>query len=399
MKTLYLCLLACAAVGGCTETAPDARASENKNQASPRHARGHEDEPGHETLPKRVRLDPQVIVDAKITMSTAKRESLAATIDLPGEVAFDPDKSASVSAPLGGLIESVNFREGQHVKKGDVLAIIRVPDLGKARAAYTATAAKASAARRNADRLQALADKRLAATQEVLAAKADADALEAETSAAEQQLRALGTDTLGASAASSLKVRAPISADVVSRNAVIGQAVTPEQVIATLTDLREVWFLGRVFEKSLGLIHPGAAVEIQLNAYPRESFAGRVDYLSKQVDAAARTVTARIRIENRDNLLRLGLFGVARVATGAEEAKEPATIVVPRSAVTEIGDKPVVFVRQPDGDFDVHDVVLGKGALGKIQVLNGLREGEQIVVDGVFTLKSVVLKSTFGEAE
>jgi cobalt-zinc-cadmium efflux system membrane fusion protein len=398
MRQLFA-LIVTAAVSGCTGTAPD-----SADQPAPKSNQpvGHEDEPGHATLPKRVRLDPSVIVDAQIKTIAAARETLAATIDLPGEVSFDPDKTARVSALVAGRIEAVRFREGQHVQKNDVLAVIRVPDLGRARATYTATAAKAAAARSNAGRLRVLADKRLAAVQEVLAAEADAAALEAEARAAEQQLQALGTNTTGVGAASELSVRAPISGDVVSRNAIVGQNVSADDVIATLTDLRELWFLGRVFEKSLSAIQRGAAVEIQLNAYPHEAFRGVVDYLSTQVDPAARTVTARIQIVNRSDLLRLGLFGIARVATGDhdhDDQARPASLVVPRNAVTDIGDKSVVFVQQPDGDFDVHEVVLGRGALGKVQVLNGLREGERVVTDGVFTLKSAVLKNTFGEAE
>lgn len=124
-----------------------------------------------------------------------------------------------------------------------------------------------------------------------------------------------------------------------------------------------------------------------------------MDYLSEAIDPVARTVVARVRITNRAELLRLGLFGIAQVATGASETQRTPTIVVPRNAVTEIANKPAVFVRQSDGDFDLHEVVLGEGALGKIEVLSGLREGEHVVVDGVFTLKSAVLKSTFGEEE
>jgi cobalt-zinc-cadmium efflux system membrane fusion protein len=182
---------------------------------------------------------------------------------------------------------------------------------------------------------------------------------------------------------------------------VIGQTVDPEHVIATIADMRELWFLGRVFEKNLEQIRVGARVEVQLNAYPDEKFAGVLEYLGKQVDPSARTVTARIRISNRDELLRIGLFGVARVDVGEhhDQAGGQPALVVPRSAVTQIGDQTVVFVQQPDGDFDVHAVVLGDGALGKVQVLSGLRDGERIVTHGAFTLKSAVLKSTFREEE
>ncbi|HEY0463909.1 MAG TPA: hypothetical protein VGC79_06855, partial [Polyangiaceae bacterium] len=78
---------------------------------------------------------------------------------------------------------------------------------------------------------------------------------------------------------------------------------------------------------------------------------------------------------------------------------QASVLVVPRAAVTEIADKTVVFVQQADGDYDVHEVVLGQEALGKVRVVSGLRERELVVVDGVFTLKSAVMKNSFGEAE
>lgn len=393
MKNLAVLLLVVAA--GCSRsTPPDAKESRDAPSTATS-AQTHADEAEHKGLATRVRLDPVVVADAKIRTAPVAREVLAATIDLPGEVSSDPDKTAKVSALVPGHIESVTFAEGQAVKRGDVLALIKVPELGKAKAAFAAMTAKAASARSNADRLQALSERRLAANQEAVAAKAEADALQAEAQAADEQLRALGTGTV---VGSRLALRAPIDGVVISRDAIVGQPVTAEQTIATIADLSEVWFLGRVFEKNLGEIHVGAPAEVQLNAYPKERFKGTIEYLAKQIDPTARTVVARIRLTNRGDFLRLGLFGVAHVGT-SEDAKNKPALVVPRSAVTEIGNKSIVFVRQADGDFDLHEVVLGEGALGKVQVVSGLREGEQAVVDGVFTLKSAVLKSTFGEEE
>lgn len=380
-----------------TLTACPRKKSDDAGGSASEASSSHADEPGHEALPTHIRLDPSVVADAKIQTAPATREQLAATIDLPGEISSDPDKTASVSPLVGGRIETVNFKEGQQVEKGDLLALVKVPELGKAKAAYTATEAKAVAARSNADRLQELADKRLASAQEVVAAKAEADALDAEARAADDQLRALGTGAVGGG--SQLALRAPVSGIVISRDAIVGKPVTADEVIATIADLSEVWFLGRVFEKNLGQIRLGAPAEIVLNAYPNERFNGPIEYLGKQVDPTARTVVARIRITNRADFLRLGLFGVAHVDVGQPDAGAAATIVIARDSIAEIGGKTVVFVREPDGDFDVHEVVLGNSALGKVQVLSGLRDGEQVVTQGVFTLKSAVLKSTFSGAE
>jgi len=173
--------------------------------------------------------------------------------------------------------------------------------------------------------------------------------------------------------------------------------VRAEDVIADIADLSEVWFLGRVFEKDLERVRAGAAAEVELNAFPQRHFSGSIEYVGRQIDPIARTVTARVRLRNPDGALRLGLFGTAHVSSGSEQS-EPV-LVIARNAVTEISGKPVVFVRQPDGDFELHEVNLGESSLGRVRVLSGLREGEAVVVDGVFTLKSSVLRGSLAEEE
>ena len=355
----------------------------------------HKDEPEHEGLPKKVKLSDKVIASAKIQTAPTTKEVLSITLALPGEVSVDPDKNARVSSPVPGRLSQVLFKEGSVVQKGAVLATVRIPDLAKVRSAYAAASAKAATARTNATRLHELSQKGLSSNQEMLNAKAEADALEAEAKALDQQLRTLGMATTGEG--SELALRAPISGIVVSRAAVVGQPITTEETIANIADLSEVWFLGRVFEKDLDDLHTGAKAEVQLNAFPKRRFAGTVEYVGRQIDPVARTVTARIRLTNQDDVLRLGLFGIAHVAIGAEQS-DPV-LVIPRSAIVEISGKPVVFVRQPDGDFEVHDVVLGQSNLGKVQVLSGLREGEKVVTEGAFTIKSAVLRGSLAEED
>ncbi|MFZ5896341.1 MAG: efflux RND transporter periplasmic adaptor subunit [Myxococcota bacterium] len=355
-------------------------------------ASAHEDEPRHESLPSKVRLSDAVIADARIATAPIAREALVLALSLPGELAPDPDKSARVSPPVSGRLERVEFKEGSQVKKGDVLAVIKIPELGKLRAEALSVQTRAKAARANADRLRALREQRFAAEQDVVNAEAEARSLEEQTRGIEQQLAALG----GGSSSSTLTLRSPINGVVLSRDAIVGQPVTTEQTIASIADLSELWFLGRVFEKDLGRLRTGAAAEVVLNAYPKELFSGTVEYIGKQIDPGSRTVTARIRLANRSELLRVGLFGSARVATNEREG---AVLAVPSQAITEVAGKQVVFVRHPDGDFELHPVVLGRIGSGKTEVLSGLREGEQVVVEGVFTLKSSVLKSALVEED
>ena len=354
----------------------------------------HVDEPAHEELPKRVRLSKDVIADAKIRTVPATKEMLASTLSLPGEIGADPDKSARVAGLVPGRLSQVNFKEGAAVTKGQILATIRIPEIGKVRSAHNAAVAKATAARSNADRLRILGDKGLGSAQDAVAADAEAKSFEAEARGLADQLAALGVSAAGTG--SEIAVRAPIGGIVVSRNAIVGQPIGADETIATIADLTEVLFLGRVFEMDLGRLQVGTAAEVQLNAYPKERFAGTVEYIGRQIDPVARTVTARIRLTNRNDLLRIGLFGTAQIAT-AEEGKKGPVLVVPRTAIVEVANKPVVFVRQADDDFELHEIVIGEAALGKAEVVSGLREGEQIVVEGAFTLKSAVMKSTLAE--
>jgi len=388
VKPRNLCLLLL--LVACRREAPPER-----HEPAPRSSAEHADEAKHEALPRKVKLSEQVIRDAQLQVAPATRQVLSETLALPGEIAADPDRLARISSPTAGRVEEVRFKEGAVVKKGDVLLVLRVPEVGKVRSTLAATESRAAAARANAERLSDLLAKRLASEQDALDAKAEADALGVEARSLREQLGALGA---GSSGAFAITLRAPISGTVIARDAVVGQPVSPEQTLGSVAALDDVWFLGRVFEKDLGRLTLGADAEVRLNAYPNQRFTGKVEYVGQQVDVAARAVTARIRLKNRDDLLRIGLFGSAEIALNSA-SKDVARLVVPRSAVTEIAEKSVVFVREHDGDFELHEVTLGRAAPGKVEILAGLREGEPVVTDGVFTLKSVVLKGSFAEED
>jgi cobalt-zinc-cadmium efflux system membrane fusion protein len=396
-------------VGGCSKGSGDAtrpveraaakdRPPDKGSDASSFAPAPHSDEAEeHEDLPTKVRLPSSVVRAAGIRTAPAALDSLPATVDLTGEIAVDPDRSAQLSARVPGRIVEVRVKEGDHVKAGQAVAVLDSPELARARATLAAVAARGKSARLNADRLRNLEGKALASGQEVAAADAEAAALDADVAAARQTLSALGqaaeqADGRGAR----VTIRTPLAGFVISRDAVQGQSVTAEHVIAMIGDLDRVYFLGRLFEKDLAKVRVGAATEVRLNAYASEVFEGSIETIGRQIDPAARTVTARILVRNHGDLVKVGLFGTARVVIDSAEA-QGKHVVVSHAAVTRIANKDVVFVRQPDGDFELHPITLGRSAAGRVEILSGLRTGEVVVVDGVFSLKSAILKRTFGE--
>jgi cobalt-zinc-cadmium efflux system membrane fusion protein len=387
-------LVVAAGCSGRKEEGAEATAPPTKTSAE------HTDEAeAHQSLPSKVRLSPRVLAAAGVRTAAASSDTLAATVELTGEVATDPDRSARLAARVAGRIVEVRFKEGEKVRAGQVVAVLESPELARARAALTSAEARARSAALNARRLKSLEGKNLASGQEAATAQAEAEALEAEAAAARQTLAAFGPGAQQPQGAvARMTLRAPLSGFVLSRDAVAGQTVDAEHVIAVIGDLKHAYFLGRLFEKDLARVEVGAEVEVRLNAYPSEVFEGRVETIGKQLDPQARTVIARVLVEDHADLLKVGLFGTGRVVT-REAPALPRRVVVPLAAVTRVADREVVFVLQPDGDFEVHPVTLGRTAGNRVEVLSGLREGERIVVEGVFTLKSAVLKSTFGEEE
>jgi len=391
-----LVLAALASIAGCSKKVAD-EPRPAPATSSPKPA--HQDESEHEELPTKVRLEPDVVRSAGIKTAPAVTDSLPATVDLTGEIAADPDRSARLAARVPGRIIDVKAKEGDRVKAGQTIAILESPELARARATLASATARAKAARLNADRLKNLEAKSLASGQEVAAAAAEAAALDAEVAAAKQTLSAFGQgadDAQGGSAR--VTIRTPLGGFVLSRDAVQGQTVTAEHVIATVGDLEHVYFLGRLFEKDLARVKVGASAEVRLNAYPDEVFDAKIETIGRQLDPAARTVTARIRVRNHGDLVKVGLFGTALVVVGAAAATAKH-VVVPLSAVTRVASRDAVFVRQADGDFELLPVTVGRTAAGRVEILSGLRAGEVVVVDGAFTLKSAILKGTFGEEQ
>ena len=363
---------------------------------APEEAHRHEDE-GHGELPRQLKLSAEEIKRAGIKTAVVKRAALVSTLSLTGEIVAEPDRTARLSSATAGRLEQVLFNEGSTVTRGDVMATVRVPDVGRLRGAYAAAGSRARAARTNAERLAQLKASGLGSEQALVDAEADAKAQEAEVHALGEQLSAMGVNA-DSGGGFIVALRAPISGVVVSRDAVVGQPITPEAVLATVVDLSEVWFLGRIFEQDLAKLRVGAKAEVQLNAFPEEHFHGAVDYVSQQIDPTARTLTARVRVSNEGLRLRLGLFGRAHIEL-TDSSETTPQLIVPRDALIDVGGKSVVFIKAADGDFVMHEVRPGDSAMDDVQILSGIEQGEEVVTSGVFTLKSLVLKATLSEDE
>jgi cobalt-zinc-cadmium efflux system membrane fusion protein len=343
-----------------------------------------------------VHASAAVLAAAGVKVEPANLEKLSGIIEVSGELGADPDRIAEIASPVAGRLEAVKLDLGRLVKRGDPVATVLAPELGHARAESVAKRVQATAARANAERQIDLRAHGVASEKDTVNARAQADTLEAEARAAEGLLDALGTGGGISVSTSTLVLRAPRAGRVIKRDAIVGQPVAPTQILGTIADLDEVWFLARVFERDLDRVRVGRGVEVRLNAYPTHAYTGTVAYVDQQIDPRSRTVTARIVLDNKDGSLRLGLFGVARLAGDPTAA---AVVVLPRAAVIELEGRSNVFVQTTPGVFERREVVIGPASGDRVAITSGLEPGAPVVTVGAFTLRSILLRSTLEDAE
>jgi cobalt-zinc-cadmium efflux system membrane fusion protein len=396
MKRLtWMSCAAFLALGGCKGSKAEEAPPKAEGEAVA--VEKHSDEKEHEELPKQIKLTPEVVAQAKVSTAPVRKLALAVTVELSGQVVADPDHVAMLGARTSGRIVRVLAKEGDPLKAGQAVVVLSAPELAAKRAQLAALRARAEAADKNAQRLRSLVEARLGSEQDAVAATAEARALATERDAIVQAIRSLGAPVEGGEDGSLLTVTSPIDGQLIQRDFVQGQMIEPAHVLGTVADLSHALFQAQLFEKDLEHIDENAPAEVRLNGYPEQAIAARVLRVAAQVDPQTHTLSARLSMADAGTHARLGLFGKAWVSLSGKSGE--LQLVVPQSAVTDLGDKKVVFVLQKDGDYEWHAVTLGDSAGGQVAVLAGLSEGEQVVVTGVHTLKSSVLKSTMKDED
>jgi membrane fusion protein, heavy metal efflux system len=128
-------------------------------------------------------------------------------------------------------------------------------------------------------------------------------------------------------------------------------------------------------------------VEVRVSAYPETAFHGVVTYVGAVIDPATRTVTARSKIPNPDRRLRPEMFADVTLLTEAQ-----TVLAVPRTAVQQVGNRSVVFVVRGPRRFELREVTIGASSSDDVEIKTGLKEGDEVVTEGSYVLKSEALR-------
>lgn len=383
MTRLVPILLLVAACGTATEPSHDEHADER--------AGGHAE----------VVLTPEAVAAARIVVATATEGALSPELTLPARVALDPRKEAVVSAWIGGQVDAIAVRTGDTVRAGQTLGTVQSPELGEAIAAYRAAKARDDAADARLERLKRLEADGVASRSQVLDAEADHAEAEGALEAAEERLRILGVDPstgdphAGEHYASHVPVKSPIAGKVLSAEASVGRRVEPGDTLFHVGDLAQVWLLLDVYERDLASVRVGQPVGFTAEAWPGETFEGRVDQVGDWVEPTSRTIEVRVVVDNPEGKLKPNMFASATLAVALADARRG--VVVPADAVQAIDGRQVVFVEEVAGRYEARTVTVTERTSAQALVGSGLAAGERFVQEGAFALKSELEKGELGE--
>lgn len=368
----------------------------------------------------------------------AESRPLTAVVTAPAELNYDETRLARLSPRVPGTGVRVEKQVGDAVRKGEVVMLVDAAAVGKAKtdlldAVATldlrekeATSSADSARKGAVSGLQAERDAAAArsAQARVLAAQqalvnlglpVNADELRKLSPVQQvERMRPLGlppdyAKTLdpGLVTDNLIPVVAPLDGVVVERNVVPGEVLDTTKVLFVIADLSRIWILADVRTEDADRVAVGQSLAFTADGHPGEALTGPVAWTSTTIDPRSRTLRIRAEIANPGTHWRARTFGTARITL---QPGDQLTTAVHPDAVQREGDCQYVFVRLDETTFEMRAVRLGvRGEVDapregggtrkepRVEVLDGVRPGEEVVTTGSFILKAEILKGRLGD--
>jgi membrane fusion protein, copper/silver efflux system len=319
-----------------------------------------------------VTIDPRRQQLIGVRTAPVTREPMQHTLRTIGVVRYDETSLADVNLRLEGWIRDLYVDyTGQPIQKGQSLFTLYSPDLLATQHEYllalkTRDQMQGSVipeARERADQLVASARQRLALW-----------------SLPDEELRALEEKR---EAPEVVVFRSPASGFVIEKQALQGMHVMPGQTLYKVANLSVVWVEADVYEQEMALARVGQRAKVTLDAYPGESFDGRAIYIYPFVEENTRTIKVRFQFANPRGRLKPGMYANVELQGTAAMG-----VTVPANALLDSGTDKVVFVAEGDGYFTPRPVKVGRNLGDRIEILEGVKEGEQVATGATFFLDS-----------
>jgi cobalt-zinc-cadmium efflux system membrane fusion protein len=335
----------------------------------------------------------------KITLMPFSKE-----ISVPARIIVNQDKEAQVGPLIRGRVNKVFVKVGDHVKAGQDLMLVEGLEIGEMKAAFVTARANLEYYKANFERQKKLLQENIGSQKALLEAQNEYEKSAAEYTAQENRIKAIHLNETAVIVNENnsstgpdfctLPVKSPINGIVIERDVVIGQSIDETATAFTVISLRDVWADGQVYEKDIAKVTGHDSVIFKTSAAPNRSYSGKVIYIGQTIDEQTRTITIRAEFDNADGALKPQLFGELIIPVIKTEA-----LVVPAEALVKIDNKDYLFTSKDNETFEKVAVEVGQTQNESVEIRNGIKNGDLIVVKGASYLKAELLKSSFGEEE
>lgn len=314
-----------------------------------------------------VALNDQQIKNAGIEVSTLKDENISNIIQLNGSIDVPPQNMASVSAPSGGYVRVSRFMPGNHVAKGQTLAVLENPELVQLQQDYLLAKSNLSYAQKDYSRQKELNETKASSDKVTQKAQNEAQNQNIMVKGMAQKLLALGINPNGLNAGNirrSFAVTSPISGYISQVNVNIGQYVSPTDDLFDIVNTDDVHLALKVFEKDLNKIAIGQMVQAYTNDNPNKKYPAKVILISKDF-AADRSVLVHCHFVDYEPHLIAGTFMNAEIETDIQSG-----FAIPDDAVITWENQQYIFEEIKSKTYKMFPVTIGNSANGYTELLN-----------------------------
>lgn len=311
---------------------------------------------------------------AAVGYTEARRHDVARTVRLTGSV--EARSASVVASEVAGLVTQLAAREGDTVGRGAPLVRLRRENLELRLAARQADLKEAEArleqAQRNEARFRQLFEEDIISRERLDESESDRIAMQGRVESLQAEIDLVEDDL------ERTVVRAPYSGVVVAEHAQVGEWIAMGGSVAEVLDLEHLEVELQVPERYFDDLEPGAPVKISFEAVRDHELTGKVGAVIPRADAQSRTFPVKIRFENRDRKVGVGMLAQVELPVGQEQA----ALVVPKDAVVRKGSRTVVYRINGDGTAEELDVTTGTGSGAWTRIEGPVSPGDKIVTRG-----------------
>ena len=352
---------------------PDTSTTPKKDEMGMDYIPVYEDEAsGSPDTVAQVKISTEKIQKLGVRTEAASLRELSRIVHAVGRVEANERLTYTISPKFEGWIERLHVNTtGALVGRGQPLLEVYSPELVSAQREY-AIATQGQQALANASPEARAGMKQLADASLARMKNWDISA---------EQLKALSQNP---EARHTLTYRSPANGIVMEKKAVQGMRFMPGDVLYQIADLSSVWVLADVFEQDLAVVRSGQMARVRFNAYPGKEFEARVTYVYPTLNAQTRTVPVRLEMANPGMLLKPAMYADIELRVPSKGK----VLTIPTSAVIYGGKRQSVLVELAEGRFEPRDVRLGSQGNDYVEVLEGLGDGEKVVVSANFLIDS-----------